>query len=35
MAWKKIVYNKSNTTGAICGEGTDYPSKAPEFTPGF
>jgi hypothetical protein len=30
-----LVCNKSNTTGATCGEGTTYPSKAPEFTHGF
>jgi len=29
------VYNKSNTTGATCGTGTAYPSKAPEYTHGF
>jgi len=29
------VCNKSNMTGAISGEGTAYPSGAPEFIPGF
>jgi len=24
---------KSNTTGATCGTGTAYPSRAPELTP--
>ena len=35
---KNIIHwacNKSNTTGATSGVGTDYPSGAPEFTPGF
>jgi hypothetical protein len=32
---KIIICNKINTTGAISGAGTDYPSGAPEFTPGF
>ena len=26
---------KINTTGATSGAGTDYPSGAPKFTPGF
>jgi hypothetical protein len=29
------VCNKSNTTGSTSGEGTDYPSGAPELTPVF
>jgi hypothetical protein len=29
------VYNKSNATGVTCGAGTVYPSREPEFTPGF
>jgi hypothetical protein len=29
------VCNKSNTTGAICGGGTDNPSGASEFILGF
>ena len=29
------VCNKSNTTGATCGEGTAYPSGAPTFLRGF
>ena len=29
------VCNKSNTTGATCGAGTDYPCGAVEFTPCF
>jgi len=30
-----LVCNKSTTTGSSSGEGTMYPSKASEVTPGF
>ena len=30
-----FVYFNSNTRGVSCGTGTAYPSRAPEFTPGF
>jgi hypothetical protein len=29
------ICNKSNTTGATCGVGTAFSSRAPEFTPTF
>ena len=29
------VCNKSKMMDATCGAGTAYPSRAPEFTPGF
>jgi hypothetical protein len=30
-----MFFNMTNTTGAISGVGTDYSSRAPEFTPDF
>ena len=33
--FSKISCNKSNTTDAICGAETAYPSGTPDFTPGF
>ena len=34
MTYHKVC-NQINTTGATGGAGTAYPSRAPEFTPGF
>ena len=31
----QICYNMSNTTGATCGAGSAYPSRAPEIPPSF
>jgi len=29
------VCNRSTRTGTTCAAGTAYPTRAPEFTPGF